>query len=618
MNNTEETADHPPHRLLVINEQAQESLRPGPCFGEVKTIVANARPIADVLAEATDFKPDCIRCDDVDSSAALALDLGDELSIPVILHLGQTPGRASDLLKRVSLVIASSEFVAEQVIRAGADPATVVTVHDSVDRELFNPHGEVAEGGPGNPRLLVLSECCSKLEVESALAACAEVVRKLPDLRLTVLGQADPPTAAFASHVQTDTPESRARWLRWADGLLLPAVSDQSLLVAAQALASATPCIAPAHAAIREVLSDGWDSVLFDASTSGGLVRAIRDFAAPGKAARLATPARTGSEPFDASVVQRREAGIYRTLLQTDWPLLSVILPTYNREAKLPHAVRNILGQDYPNLELIVVNDGSTDGTGQLLQELQADLNDNRLRVVTRPNGGLPTALNTGFAEAKGDYWTWASDDNLYHPGALKALARELEIDPAIGLVYADMLMVDDHGRERLFQCGPPERLEQHTTIGLCFMYRAEIAEQVGEYDPELYLAEDYDYWLRMRKHTKLRWLPRVLFTFADASDTLTHTRFRAVGDMRLKLLTREFGDRADWPQMKFEHFLHFSSLGKNMGAVGASLHNALAAVRQRPTAWAAWRALLRTLVPMPLLRLTRKWRSLNGSSRAT
>jgi hypothetical protein len=176
------------------------------------------------------------------------------------------------------------------------------------------------------------------------------------------------------------------------------------------------------------------------------------------------------------------------------------------------------------------------------------------------------------------------------------------------------MVITDEHGHRRLFQCGPPERVEGHSTIGLCFLYRASIARKVGDYDPALRLAEDYDYWLRFRKHAPLLWLPRVLYDCADQPGTLTRRELQAVHEARLKLLQREFGTQPDWAETRFAHFLRFSAMAKQYGLLGTALRTAAGAIRQRPASGAAWKAMFRALTPRPLLRMSRRMRGLDDS----
>lgn len=590
MNDVSDSSERPA-RLLVIAAAAHN---PGGVFGAVEVRGAGD---ADQAARA-----DCIRADAAGAEAAIGL--GRKWGVPVVLLADADP----QFLKEASCVLAASESAAANCIEAGADPARVVTMPPAVDRSLFTPEGEAAAGPQGRPRLLSLEHD----NLDRALQASALATARLPDLRLVQIG-GDKPLPAFAERREGLHENELPAWFRWADALLLPARSDGPVDALARALACGTPCITSNRPPMSEVVTDQWDGLLVDPESADEIAQAIRGVADPAVQARLAAPARTSSESFDSTAVQAREAALYRWLLGRQRPMISVVLPTYNRARLVEAAVRNVLSQDYSNLELIVVNDGSTDATAEILRKLSTDLNGSRLRVVSRENGGLPTALNTGFAAATGDYWTWTSDDNAYRPGALSALARELMLDATIGLVYADMLIRDEAGVQRRFVAGPPERLEEGSCVGGCFLYRAELARQVGKYDPGYTLAEDYDYWLRMHRIARFAWLHRVLYDYADAPHSLTRRRFREMQAVQMKLFEREQGGRVDWRQRKFEHLLRHASAAKNHGLPGAAMSAAWAAIRQQPSVARGWWALLRALTPMPLLNLSRRMRGLDA-----
>ena len=104
-------------------------------------------------------------------------------------------------------------------------------------------------------------------------------------------------------------------------------------------------------------------------------------------------------------------------------PLVSIVLPTYNRAHLLGHAIRSVLAQMYRNLELIVVDDNSKDDTPSVVRSFD----DARIRCVRNdPNLKLPAALNRGFSLARGELLTWTSDDNLYAPAAIGKMAAAL------------------------------------------------------------------------------------------------------------------------------------------------------------------------------------------------
>ncbi len=228
-----------------------------------------------------------------------------------------------------------------------------------------------------------------------------------------------------------------------------------------------------------------------------------------------------------------------RTLRDSmDTPRVSIVLPTYNRAGLLPAAVQSCLDQTVRELELIIVDDGSMDGTLDVARKLAAG--DSRVRVISQKNAGLPSALNRGFAEAQGEFWTWTSDDNRYHPDAIEVMLRELEHNPESGMVYMDYQAVDEKGcvMERI-ENRHLKDLAVMNVIGPCFLYRSSIAKQVGKYDPHLCLIEDWDYWLRMDQVAPIRYLPGISYDFLDHGGSLTRRKQLEVLEAELKMRKR-------------------------------------------------------------------------------
>jgi glycosyltransferase involved in cell wall biosynthesis len=205
-------------------------------------------------------------------------------------------------------------------------------------------------------------------------------------------------------------------------------------------------------------------------------------------------------------------------------PLVSIILPTYNGAKYLPEAIESCLSQTYRHWELIVVDDSSTDRTPEILTKYAG--RDPRIRPIRHQvNRKLPGALNTGHVTATGKYLTWTSDDNRFVPSAIEQLVGFLEQNPTIGLVYADAVFIDEHGHElRGFPAESPSKLAYYNAVGGCFMYRRSVYQATGGYDTELFLAEDYDYWLRVYRQFDIARLPRVLYQFRQHDESLTST----------------------------------------------------------------------------------------------
>ena len=105
-------------------------------------------------------------------------------------------------------------------------------------------------------------------------------------------------------------------------------------------------------------------------------------------------------------------------------PLVSVIIPTYNNERQLPRCIDSLLAQTYGNFELIAVDDGSTDGSGSVLDAYAE--RDARIRVIHRKNGGVSSARNVGIDDAKGEYVTFVDGDDAVDPSYIEYLAGAL------------------------------------------------------------------------------------------------------------------------------------------------------------------------------------------------
>ncbi|MEM6579673.1 MAG: glycosyltransferase [Pseudomonadota bacterium] len=212
-------------------------------------------------------------------------------------------------------------------------------------------------------------------------------------------------------------------------------------------------------------------------------------------------------------------------------PLVSIVLPTYNRAHLLEQAIRSVLTQTYTALELIVVDDNSPDTTHEIVQRIK----DTRVRYVKNdPNLKLPRALNRGFSIASGAYLTWTSDDNLMAPTAIEKMVQQLE-EGGCDFVYADYWLFSeqdasgrpinpqrDHLPDKL-------QLDKGNHIGACFLYTRRLYETVGDYDPELFLVEDYDYFLRAARHFEFNHIDEPLYYFRRDEATLYCSRFPEV-----------------------------------------------------------------------------------------
>jgi len=221
---------------------------------------------------------------------------------------------------------------------------------------------------------------------------------------------------------------------------------------------------------------------------------------------------------------------------------ISIILPVYNGEKYIAKSIESIINQTYTNWELIIVNDCSKDNTLKICKSFAAK--DKRIKVFTNKiNLKLPNSLNAGFNEATGDYYTWTSDDNIFKPEALTTMVSVLDNNQDIAMVYADYSNIDSDDKiiEDVKQKDAEYLMTGDNWCGACFLYRADIAKKVGNYDASLFLAEDYDYWVRIARYGKIKHITDNLYLYRIHGGSLTATRTQEISSQTYKLLEKHF-----------------------------------------------------------------------------
>lgn len=219
-------------------------------------------------------------------------------------------------------------------------------------------------------------------------------------------------------------------------------------------------------------------------------------------------------------------------------PLVSVVLPTWNRAAYLPRAIKSVLTQDYERLELIVVDDGSTDDTRQIVGAME----DGRIRYMRTPsNRGVSAARNAGIRRACGEYIAFQDSDDVWLPGKLEKQVQVLSACSAdTALVYHPMSRTAEKGERRLIpDDGIPaedrsgrlfEKLLRRNYIGapaVCVRRSALTGpEGVGVFDTGMPILEDYELLLRLAKRYEIAYIDEVLIdTFQLSGGTNTDPR---------------------------------------------------------------------------------------------
>lgn len=185
-------------------------------------------------------------------------------------------------------------------------------------------------------------------------------------------------------------------------------------------------------------------------------------------------------------------------------PLVSVIIPTYNRAEMLPNSVNSVINQTYKNLEIIVVDDGSTDNTKEVVKKFK----DKRIKYFKKRNGGPSSAQNYGIKKTKGKYITMLADDDEYLLDKVKLQVEFMQKHRNLVFCYCNVFLKTDSDM-RLFLDKPAKNAFLDLLIGRNFisapavMIKTKILKSSGGFDTSLEVAEDYDLWLRITKKHK-------------------------------------------------------------------------------------------------------------------
>ena len=204
-------------------------------------------------------------------------------------------------------------------------------------------------------------------------------------------------------------------------------------------------------------------------------------------------------------------------------PQISVVMSVHNNAVTLATAIDSILTQESAALEFIIVNDGSTDNCGELLDRYAE--RDGRLRVYHRENSGLTQALVFGCSVAKGKYIARQDADDVSLPGRLALQAAKLDANPAATLVGCWTECVDEGGTaiNRFEPRGTPEErteLLRKTSEGIhghgSALFRRHAYENAGGYRSAFYYAQDRDLWLRLSRFGQLDFVEKILYRFTQ------------------------------------------------------------------------------------------------------
>ena len=274
-------------------------------------------------------------------------------------------------------------------------------------------------------------------------------------------------------------------------------------------------------------------------------------------------------QPFSTQVTSESRSRISLGMIKQ--PKVSVVLPVYNQNYLIEGAIKSVLNQTYPNLEIIIVNDGSTDRVNDILPRYGFH---DKVKILKQENQGLPRALSNGFRHATGSFFTWTSADNLMLPNQIQTLLDFLLRHPDVDMVYSNVEIIDEDGSPFLYsnyrihnqyplgsnQIYLPCEVEtlgsiEDNFINASFLYRTDAGKALGEYDPCLLGTEDYDYWLRMNSLFTIKHLGsnEILYRYRVHSDSLSEKYGESDIFENAKILINYHRERESYYNGKFD-----------------------------------------------------------------
>lgn len=232
-------------------------------------------------------------------------------------------------------------------------------------------------------------------------------------------------------------------------------------------------------------------------------------------------------------------------------PYVTVVTPAYNQADFLRDTIESVLSQDYPNIEFVVFDDGSTDETPNIL----SDYGD-RFYWETQKNMGQTPTINKGWSMTNGEIITWLnSDDTFYDPTSVRTGVEFLLNNPEVGVVFGDSMFTEADGKE----IRPTRPITDFTYLKFVkncensisqpsAFIRRDVVRKVGELDSKYFYFMDWDFWLRAGLHFKLEHIDKILSTYRLHADSKTVAQSKKAAP-ELEYMYKKYFSRDDIPE---------------------------------------------------------------------
>jgi glycosyltransferase involved in cell wall biosynthesis/predicted O-methyltransferase YrrM len=245
-------------------------------------------------------------------------------------------------------------------------------------------------------------------------------------------------------------------------------------------------------------------------------------------------------------------------------PFISVCIPTYNRADYLKEAIKSALNQNYDNFEIVIVDDGSTDKTEEVVKEFASP----RIRYIKKKNEGRPKTRNRLISEAKGDYILWLDDDDLLAEGMIEAYSSVLKNDPSIDVIYGNLQVFDSESGNRLQLFDPEDYTNDSSQIlanlisgkGITFpgsLIRKKLIEEAGGFDEEFPRAQDNELWTRLALKAKFYKLNKEIYLYRkhDANVSMNDFVDRSYESKVIRKIISAYSLQEIYPSLNWKNY---------------------------------------------------------------
>jgi glycosyltransferase involved in cell wall biosynthesis len=232
------------------------------------------------------------------------------------------------------------------------------------------------------------------------------------------------------------------------------------------------------------------------------------------------------------------------------WPRISIVTPSHNQGEFIEETIRSVLLQGYPNLEYIIIDGGSVDGTVQIVRKYE----DKLAYWVSEGDRGQANAINKGFQKATGEIFGWINSDDFYYPGAFKAVAQAFVKHPEVALVHGYEHHADRNGNiiREVFPVFRHARAVTvflaHPMLQLACFWTSEAYRAVGGLDETLHYHLDYDFFLRLSYRFRSIYVPVSVGAFRRHSDQKTEPQQRKEFVFEQKKIMKKFISQEEMP----------------------------------------------------------------------